>query len=175
MEELKASEAQKEYYSSLKGKLIKSRGVPADEQLRLPRHDEVRDVLGINADPFEEFGADWGIEGVMQFVFPKKYQETYYEVATSFIKELLQHPEGMYSEMTGEWIRKNKISKATFYNKIVPRLKRIGMITAEREAGQKGAGYILKPSLTFHNYLFKMAKEWQRIVKTARAKAPARE
>jgi hypothetical protein len=166
------SSKQRDYYSSLKGKQIKSRGIPSDEQLWLPRHDKVREILNLNADPFDEYGASWELEDVMMFVFPKDYQETYHIHASDFMSLLLSHPEGLYSTQIGEWVRTSGVSKATFYNRILPRLKRIGMVAAEREAPRKNAGYILKPSLTFHNYLFKIAKEWQRHVKTARAKKP---
>lgn len=148
---------------------IKSRGIPSAEDFWLPRHDSVKDILGISGDPFDEFGADWGIEGVFQFVFPKKYKETYHNNSVAFMKVLLSKGEMRAAEI-GEWVRTNNVSKATFYNKIIPRLKRVGMLSAERETPAKGAGYILKPSLTFHNYLYKMAREWQRIVKTARSK-----
>ena len=107
---------------------------------------------------------------MLLFVFPKKYQETQYKYACDFMRLLLANPAGLSSDAIGGWVRKSGVSKATFYNKIVPRLKRVGMISAEREALRNNAGYLIKPSLTFHNYLFKMAKEWQRLVKTARAK-----
>jgi len=165
------SKAQKAYHASLEGKAI-DRGIPGKEVLWLPPHRSVRDVLG-KQNPFDEFGAEWTVEDVTQFLFPKKYREKQFEIASKFLVLLLSTPE-LNSRQLAPFIRQNKFSKATFYNRVLPRLKDAGLVEAKRElsdAGPSKKGRLrLRASLSFHNYLFKLAKEWRRMVLSARAR-----
>jgi hypothetical protein len=159
------------YRENLRGREPKSRGIPGKDQLFLPDYRKVRELLKIEGNPFDEYGVSWEAKDVLQFIFPRTYRETYHAVASSFLDLLLLHPEGLHSEQIANWIRGNGVSKATFYNKVLPRLKHLGLVDAERKNPQnEKSGYILKPSEVFHNYLFKLAKEWLRIVRTSRAR-----
>ena len=64
---------------------IASRGIPAGEALWLPRHDEVREILKKQSDPFDEYGVEWTVADVLEFVFPSRYRALQHEVATQFI------------------------------------------------------------------------------------------
>ncbi len=69
----------------------------------------------------------------------------------------------------GGFVESTGVSKATLYNKIVPRLLDAGMIERHRKNPESEKGpYRLEMSQSFHNYLFKMSKEWRRMVSTAR-------
>ena len=62
-----------------------SRGIPADESLYMPSHQSkaVREKGGLDE------AVIWGVEDVVDFVFPKKYQPRYHEVASRFVELLL--------------------------------------------------------------------------------------
>jgi len=109
---------------------IASRGIPSKEALYLPRYDsgELR--------RFQEGEAPtrnvWSVEEVVNFVFPAKYQRKYHEVALAFLRFLIERHR-VSGEETGEFVRGAGISKATFYNRVLLRLKRVGMVKVERE------------------------------------------
>jgi len=154
---------------------IASRGIPAGEALWLPRHDEVREILKKQSNPFDEYGVEWSVADVLEFVFPSRYRALQHEVATRFIDFLTANAGQADYRSISEFVKRSNASKATFYNKIVPRLKHAGLIEVKRPLrtgsrdSEKGPMTIFL-SESFHNYLFKIAKEWRRIVLTARSK-----
>jgi len=150
---------------------VASRGIPSAESFYLPAHysKELR-KFEENETPTMNF---WTIEEVVNFVFPKKYQSKYYETALSFVKELFGKMR-MNGKDLGNFVRNYKISKATFYNRILPRLKRAGLIKVEREAviegNRKARPMIVSLSKTFGNYLNKIGNSWLAIVDDARTR-----
>lgn len=170
-----ASEQQLVYRESLKGKAIKTRGIPAKEALWLPRHDKVREILQKQSNPFDEYGVEWSVGNVLCFLFPPKYRELQYKHSVAFIEFVCEHGGQVDYREISAFVERSGVSKATFYNKIIPRLKHAGLIEVKRpqrtgaRESEKGPMRVLL-SETFHNYLFKMAKEWRRIVLTARSK-----
>ncbi len=153
-------------------KKIISRGIPSKDIFYLPRHDsnEIRQFQDANETPTRNI---WTYEEILNFVFPKRYRQKYYEIATAFMKELLEKT-CMEGREIAEFVRKNKFSKATFYNRVLLRLKRIGMIKVERmiseENGRKKRPMRVSISKTFGNYLMKIADSWLVIVDEAREK-----
>ncbi len=156
-------------------KTIASRGIPADEALWLPRHDEVREILRKQSNPFDEYGVEWSPADVLEFVFPSRYRALQHDVAAQFIDFLCANAGQADFHSISDFVKRSGASKATFYNKIVPRLKHAGLIEVKRplrtgsRESEKGPMTIFL-SESFHNYLFKLAKEWRRIVLTARSK-----
>lgn len=155
-------------------KQIVSRGVPADESLYFPRHDS--EELRSFQDKEENVTRNlWTIEELTNFVFSKKYQKTYYEVAHGFLKVLTEKTE-LTGEDIAQYIKLNSLSKATFYNRVLPRLKRVGMIKVQRdtivavESKRKFRPMRVSFSKTFGNYLLKMADSWLAAVDDARSR-----
>ncbi len=68
-------------------KRISSRGVPSSESIYLPRHDssELRSFQDKNESITRNA---WSLDEVTNFIFSKKYQPRYYEIAYSFLKLL---------------------------------------------------------------------------------------
>ena len=70
----------------------------------------------------------------------------------------------------------NGVSKATFYNRVLPRLKRVGMVKVERdtlvnvESKRKFRPMRISLSKTFGNYFMKIGDSWLAIVDDARSK-----
>jgi predicted transcriptional regulator len=161
------SEAQKKYHQSRKEKIV-PKGIPAEESFWLPDHSKIHEILG-KTNPFDEFGAEWGVSDLMQFLFPRKYRETQHKFATQLLEFMIARGGELHYMELGDFVEKTGVSKATLYNKIVPRLIDVGMVERHRKKmdAEKGP-YKLELSQSFHNYLFKMAKEWRRIVSTAR-------
>jgi hypothetical protein len=158
-----------------RGSGIASRGIPASEALWLPRHDEVRDILRKQSNAFDEYGVEWSVDDVLEFVFPSRYRAEQHKIAVAFIEFLAANAGQADFRSLSDFVKRSNASKATFYNKIVPRLKHAGLIEVKRPLrtgardSEKGPMTIFL-SETFHNYLFKLAKEWRRIVLTARSK-----
>jgi hypothetical protein len=81
----------------------------------------------------------------------------------------------MASEIT-EFVKKNEISKATFYNRVLPRLKRVGMIKVERQTiiaehnKQKYRPMEISLSKSFGNYLTKIGDSWLALVDDVRTR-----
>ena len=73
-----------------------------------------------------------------------------------------------------EFLKANNISKATFYNRVLLRLKRVGMVKVERETlvnvekKRKYRPMKISLSKTFGNYLMKIGDSWLAIVDEAR-------
>lgn len=114
----------------------------------------------------------WGVENVIDFIFPKKYQPTYFKVATDFIDLLLKN-ETVTKKEISKFLKEKKYSRSTLENKIIPKLVRFGLIKRERELEgtlKKGRSLVLSESLTFTNYLERIAFAWNSLVSTARQK-----
>ena len=159
----------KKYYASRKEKIV-PKGIPSEETFWLPDHGKIHEILG-KTNPFDEFGVEWSAADLLLFLFPKKYRATQYEYATKLVDFMIfRGGEIGYMEL-GDFVEKTGVSKATLYNKIVPRLIDVGMVERHRKhLGSDKGPFKLELSQSFHNYLFKMAKEWRRIVATARSK-----
>lgn len=155
-------------------KPFSSRGVPSSESIYLPRHDS--DELRNFQDKFENITRTlWNLEEITNFVFSKKYQPTYYEVAVSFLSLLLEKTK-LEGDQLSEFVKSKGISKATFYNRVIPRLKRVGMIKVERdtivnlESKRKYRPMRISLSKTFGNYLMKIGDSWLAVVEDSRSR-----
>jgi DNA-binding transcriptional ArsR family regulator len=153
-------------------KTIASRGIPSSKALYLPAYNskELRKFEDDNESLTRNL---WTLEEVLNFIFPKEIQERYNETALLFLKELIQKVE-MNGEMTGNFISQNNLSKATFYNKVLIKLKKAGLVKIERESitnketKRKYRPMVISLSKTFGNYLTKIADSWLAIVEDAR-------
>ncbi|HLC69260.1 MAG TPA: hypothetical protein VJH24_05450 [Candidatus Bilamarchaeaceae archaeon] len=155
-------------------KFIPSRGVPANESLYFPRHDS--EELRSFQDKEENLTRNlWSLDEVVNFVFSKKYQKKYYETASAFMKLLYEKTHLAGSDMA-DFITQNNIAKATFYNRVLPRLRRVGMIKIERdtivavESKRKSRPMRVSLGKTFGNYLLKIGDSWLAIVDDARSR-----
>ena len=155
-------------------KSIASRGVPSDETLYLPAHNsaEIRNFQ----DKDENITRNvWSLDEVANFLFPKKYQPKYYEIALGFIR-LLNDKLVVSGEEAAAYVKANNISKATFYNRVLPRLRKAGAIKVEREtivaqeSRRKFRPMVISLSKTFGNYLMKIGDSWIAAVDDARSK-----
>ncbi|MGV8084921.1 MAG: hypothetical protein ACP5N9_01580 [Candidatus Bilamarchaeum sp.] len=155
-------------------KSIASRGVPSSESIYLPRHDspELRSFQDQNENITRNL---WNIEEVTNFIFSKKYQEKYYSIAVTFLK-ILSEKTQVSGDETAKFVRENGISKATFYNRVLPRLKRVGMVKVERdtvvniESKRKYRPMRIALSKTFGNYLMKIGDSWLAIIDDSRSR-----
>ncbi|MCX8198196.1 MAG: hypothetical protein N3F07_03325 [Candidatus Micrarchaeota archaeon] len=153
---------------------IASRGIPSKDSLYLPPHNspELRSFQDSGENPTRNV---WSLEEVVNFVFPKKYQQKYNEIALSFLRLCLEKTT-LSGEEIGRFVSSSGISKATFYNRVLPRLKRIGMLKVERqtvialESKRKFRPMIISISKTFGNYLNKIGDSWLAIVDDARSR-----
>ncbi len=150
------------------------RGVPSSESVYLPPHNSPE--LRSFQDKEENITRNlWNLEEVVNFVFSRKYQPKYYEIAVGFLKELSGK---MYMEGAdiGKFLSENGISKATFYNRVLPRLRRVGMIKVEREtivareSMRKYRPMTVSLSKTFGNYFMKIGDSWLASVDDARSR-----
>ncbi len=144
-----------------------SRGVPADECMWLPRHygREVRDKGGIDSR------VRWDLSEVVDFLFPKGFQPKYHRIAVDFLSLVLER-ERVGKEDVASFLTGSGYSRSTLENKVIPKLARCGLIKREREASgsmrKKSRALVVSESITFSNYLGKIASEWETIVETAR-------
>ena len=153
---------------------IASRGVPSSESVYLPAHysEELRSFQDKDEKPTRNL---WKIEEVLNFIFSKKYQSKYYETALSFMKAL-ESKTLMEGGDIAKFVSSSDISKATFYNRVLPRLKRVGMIKVEREtivameSKRKYRPMKISMSKTFGNYFMKIGDSWLAIVDDARTR-----
>lgn len=155
-------------------KKIASRGVPSSESIYLPAHGS--DELRMFQDKDENITRNlWQMDEVINFVFSKKYQLKYHEAALGFLK-LLAEKTSISGEETAAFIKANNVSKATFYNRVLPRLRRVGMIKIEREtliaveSKRKYRPMRISMSKTFGNYFMKIGDSWLAIVDDARTR-----
>jgi len=154
-------------------KSIASRGIPSSECLYLPAHDSpsLRSFEDQNGAQTRNL---WGMEEIMNFVFPSKYQRKYNEVAVAFMREMVKKTK-MEGAQIADFISSCNISKATFYNRVLPRLKRVGMLKVERqtliavESRRKYRPMTIHLSKTFGNYLVKIGDSWLACVDEARS------
>jgi hypothetical protein len=143
-----------------------SGGIPSSESLWLPMHygAELKRKGGLDKTVY------WDVGELVDFIFPRKYQPTYYGVACGLIGLLLES-DYVTKEEIGVFLKKNKYSKSTLENKVIPKLVRFGIVKRERElTGKlgKGRGLVLSESLTFANYLERVSFAWQVLVQTGR-------
>jgi len=155
-------------------KTIASRGVPSSESLYFPRHDS--DELRAFQDKDENLTRNlWNVEELVNFVFSRKYQPTYYDVALKFMKIVAEKP-FIDGSAISEFITANSVSKATLYNRVLPRLRRVGMVKIERdtvvalESKRKFRPMRITLSKTFGNYLMKIGDSWLAVVDEARSR-----
>jgi predicted transcriptional regulator len=151
-----------------KPKSIPSGGIPSAESLWIPPHHgvEIKKRGGLDKTIY------WEVKDVVDFVFPRRYQPKYHQIACEFV-ELLLERDWVTKKEIGEFLAKNNYSKSTLENKIIPKLARFGLIKREREiTGKlgKGRALILSDSLTFTNYLERIAFAWNMLVSTSRKK-----
>ena len=153
---------------------IASRGIPSKDSLYLPPYNspELRNFQDANENATRN---TWSVEEVVNFIFPKRYQLKYNEIALAFMKTVLE--KGMLSgEEIGRFVSSGGISKATFYNRVLPRLKRVGLLKVERqtlialESKRKFRPMTISLSKTFGNYLTKIGDSWLVIVDDARSR-----
>jgi hypothetical protein len=117
---------------------------------------------------------------LIQIVFPKQHQPKYHDVALKFMNFLLEKGR-LEGADTGSFIATNGFSKATFYNVILPRLKKVGMVRLLREEfnqskdKQKYYRKIIEPSKQFSLFFRKLGDEYETILDTAEAKRPKQE
>lgn len=167
MDETHQNDVEREDENS--GKEPPSRGIPSKESLWLDDLRKLREEWKYHQN------VRLDIEQILQLVFPEKYQKVYNEVSTAFMKLLLKKNE-LHGEQIGEFIKENDYSKATFYNIILPRLKKVGMVSVKREKfaskrkKQKYYKKIVKPSKEFSIFLKNLADEYESIVETEKAK-----
>jgi hypothetical protein len=155
-------------------KTIASRGVPSSESLYLPPHysEELRNFQDKEENPTRN---TWKLDEIMNFVFSKKYQTKYYETALAFMK-MMEEKTVLDGSGIADFVANNNISKATFYNRVLPRLKRIGMIKIERdtiialESKRKFRPMRISLSKTFGNYLTKIGDSWLAVIDDARTR-----
>jgi len=155
---------------------IATRGIPSKESFYLPAHysPDLRKFQDDNENALRNY---WTLEELLNFIFPKKYQPTYYDIACKFMGVLLlaHHMEGKEISL---FVKENSLSKATFYNRVLPRLKRVGLIKVERETliaehtKQKRRPMVISLSKTFGNYLNKIGESWLALVDDARSRPP---
>ncbi len=156
------------------GPAIASRGVPSSESIYLPRHDspELRSFQDRNESITRSI---WSVEEITNFIFSKRYQPKYYEIALGFLKLLSEKTE-VSGEETAAFVKQGGISKATFYNRVLPRLKRVGMVKVERdtvvaiESKRKFRPMRISLSKTFGNYFMKIGDSWLAAVDDARSR-----
>jgi hypothetical protein len=154
---------------------IASRGIPSKESIYLPAHNSP-EIRRFQDDGENQTRNLWQLPDIINFVFPAKYQKVYNGIALKFMekvmKEIILDSDGITS-----FIKENSASKATFYNRIVPRLRRVGMIKLEREiqddlkATKKSRRMRISLSKTFGNYFSKIGDSWLAAVDDARSNA----
>ena len=146
------------YREGLKGKRPK-KGIPSDDAFYLPRKDSLDKLLGKQSAV--KTSTSWALEDVLQFVFPVEYRGSMHSAALQFLRLLRDSGGSLASQQIGEFVQRSGVSKATFYNKVVPRLVRVGMVERNREPGSKKM--TVSWSNQFASYLEKIAFEWKRL------------
>ncbi len=105
--------------------MIASRGIPSKEALWLPPYNKVKKFQDENERLTRNL---FTLEEVIAFVFPPPYQKKYYEIALNFIKGLIKNKGSFSSDEIVNFIKSKSVSKATFYNRVFPRMRRAGLI-----------------------------------------------
>ena len=145
-----------------------SAGIPTSESLWLPPHYgvEVKHKGGLDKSVY------WDVGEVVDFIFPKRFQPVYYQVACDFVMLVLEKDWVTKKEIR-DFLAKKGYSKSTLENKIIPKLVKFGLLKREREIEPgmgKGRALILSDSLTFSNYLERISFAWNMLVSTSRKK-----
>jgi len=159
-------------HNNISKKQPPTRGIPSKESLWLADLRKLRESWRYHQNVRLE------MDQIMHIVFPQQYQQKYYEVARDFMQSLLKNTE-MRGEDIGLFLQEKKHSKATFYNVILPRLKRVGMVKLEREAfhhdkeKQKYYKKIVRPSKQFSIFFQHLAREYEAIIETAKTRTSA--
>jgi len=156
-------------------KSVASRGVPSKESMYLPPHDSplIRSFQDKDENPTRN---TWDLGEVSTFIFPKQYQEKYHSIASAFLALLMKETKVEGAQIS-QFIKDNSISKATFYNRVLPRLRRVGMVKIQRhtivakESKRKYRPMSVHLSKTFGNYISKIGDSWLAIVDEARSKS----
>jgi hypothetical protein len=150
------------------------RGIPSSQSLYFPSHndEDFRQFQDANENQTRNL---WKLEDVVNVIFSRKHQPTYFEIAVRFLQALASKVQ-MDGADIGKFVSENNISKATFYNRVLPRLRRVGMIKVEREtivaveSRRKYRPMRISLSKTFGNCFYKIGDSWLAIVDEARAK-----
>jgi len=148
-----------------------SRGVPAKESLWLDDVRKRREEWQYHKKVRLE------LPHLLQIIFPKQHQPKYHDISLKFMQFLLEKGR-LEGADTGAFITSNGFSKATFYNIILPRLKKVGMVRLLREEfniskeTQKYYRKIIEPSKQFSMFFKKLGEEYETILDTAEAKRP---
>ncbi len=156
-----------------KNKQPMSRGIPSKEAMWLPAFysEEVRKFEDDEGKPTRNV---WKIEEVLKFVFPPKYQETYYKISVALMQALAANKGRLEGKDIGQLIKEKGFSKATLYNRVLPRLKRVGMIRLKRatEEGKnkKHMPMEIELSKTFANYLLKISDSFLAFIDDVRTR-----
>ena len=105
-----------------------TRGIPVSESLWIPKHygSEIREKGGLDRSVI------WEVGDVVDFIFPEKYQPTYFRVATDFLTLLLEKDILTKKEIS-QFLKETGYSRSTLENRIIPKLVRFGLIKRERE------------------------------------------
>jgi len=140
-----------------------SRGIPSRKALYLPAHDS-KEIRAFEVDGKLAKNI-WPLAEVLRFIFPPQYQERYYEIAKAFLERMAQEGVMTWKEI-GPFLKEKGVSKATFYNRVLPKLRALGLIKGERS----GNLYRLSLSKTFSNYLYKIAESWEAFVDEVRSR-----
>jgi len=153
-------------------KRVASRGVPSSESIYFPSYKKVRSFQDDSENPTRNL---WTLEEVVNFVFPKEYQEVYHKIAFEFMIVVTKKLNLDGKDMA-LFLRNNSFSKATFYNRVLPKLRRAGLIKVERrtivalDKRRKFRPMTISLSKTFGNYLMKIADSWLAIIDDSRSK-----
>ncbi len=149
-------------------KEIYSRGVPSAESLWLDGVDK-------RANDWDyDMSAGLKLDNILQLVFPLKYQPVYHEMASRFMRLLLSR-----GDVTGKDIKimleSSSSSAATFYNRVLPRLKCVGMvktvrIDASKNPGQGRLAYTYDSS--FSDFFELVSNDYKRIIRLAGSGRP---
>ena len=143
-------------------KELSSRGVPASESLWLDnleqREDKWKDELSLGLT----------MKHILQMVFPKKYQPIYYDMSLSFMNLVLSE-KTVSGTRIKEMLQHNNFSKATFHNKILPRLKSVGMIKAikQNNGNSDSSRVAYTYDTSFSNFFEIVCNDYKRIIRLA--------
>lgn len=151
-------------------KPLPSRGIPSSESLWLSSHygRYLKSKGGLDK------AVIWDVGDVVDFVFPRMYQPTYFNVACDFIRMVLEK-DVVKKDDIAKFLEEKKHSKSTLENKVIPKLVRFGLLKREREISpgsglRKGRALILTASLSFASYLDRVGFAWNMLVSTSRRK-----
>jgi hypothetical protein len=134
------------------------KGVRSKEALYLPPHWSLKRRIE-NEDESQTIGL-LPLEELIDHIFPSKYQPKYNQISLELIKLLINN-KGKLGPGEVASLLKQGISKATLYNRIIPKLRAFGLIKIEREiSDRKSKRMMIRLSKTFSNYLYKIANSW---------------